>query len=86
MLGFMEPTLGFSLVARHDDELTMAIHVAAEATPPWRRDAGRRRVRHVVPLQVQPDQLLVAADDWTRQIEDPPARPWVDPGRGPGIV
>jgi hypothetical protein len=79
-LGFMEPTLGFSLAARHDDELTMSTHFTAEAAPPWLRGAGRQRVRHVVALQVPPDRLLVAADDWTRQINDLAPRPWVDPG------
>jgi hypothetical protein len=79
-LGFMEPTLGFPLAARHDDELALSIHATAKPRHPWLREAGRRRVRHVVALQVRSDQLLVAAGDWTRQINDLPVRPWVDPG------
>ena len=79
-LSFMEPVLGFSVAAHNETGLVVRVYFTAEGAPPRLRDHDPHLAYHIMDLQVHPDELLAAADTWTRQLDALPARPWAKPG------
>jgi hypothetical protein len=77
-LVFLEPALGFSVAEYQETRPVVRIHLAAEAAPPWLRAEDPHLARLAVELVTRTSQLAAAASDLTEQLNDLPARPWVD--------
>lgn len=63
----MEPALGFSVAGRDAEGLVIRVYLAPRAMPPC-----------AVDLPVSGAQLIAAADEWTRELDALPPRPWVE--------
>lgn len=78
-LVFLEPALGFSVVAYQEQGLIVRVYFTAEAAPPWLLADDPYDARSVVDLHLSSSQLAAAACEWTRQLNALPRRPWVEP-------
>ena len=79
-LSFLEPALGFSVCGQDAEEVAVRVYLTAEAAPPWLREHDPHRARRILSVRLRRDQLLVAAEDWDRELNALPARPWVETG------
>jgi hypothetical protein len=77
-LSFLEPVLGFSLFDHSENKVTVGIHFMAEIAPPWLREDDPFTSSEIVRLQVHPEALKAAANDWVRELDALPGRPWVE--------
>jgi hypothetical protein len=78
-LVFLEPALGFAVVAYQEQGLLVRVYFTAEAAPPWLRADDPHGARSVVDLHLSGDQLAAAAREWAGQVSALPGRPWVEP-------
>jgi hypothetical protein len=78
-LVFLEPALGFSVIAYQEQGLFIRVYFTAEAAPPWLRADDPHHARSIVDLHLNSDRLAAAAREWTRQLNALPSRPWVEP-------
>ncbi|MGW6691833.1 WapI family immunity protein [Streptomyces sp. NPDC054961] len=73
-LTFIEPVLAFSLASRSDGSVVVRVHLALEASPPWRPDIEGDIVPYEVEIELAEVELLSAADEWDRELLPFPAR------------
>jgi hypothetical protein len=79
-LSFLEPALGFSVCGQNEEEVAIRVFFTAEAAPPSLREHDPHRARQILSVRLRRDQLLVAAEDWSRELNALPLRPWVEAG------
>lgn len=78
-LVFLEPALGFSVVAYQEGALVLRAFFTAEAAPPWLRADDPHHACSALDLHLSSSHLAAAASEWTRQLNALPSRPWVEP-------
>ncbi|RKE22176.1 hypothetical protein [Streptomyces sp. TLI_171] len=72
---FVEPVLAMSLADRNGTDLVIRVHYSLEAAPPWQNGDDRPDIyQYYVPLRLDSEALLRAADSWDRALEAFPAR------------
>ena len=69
--GFTEPSLAVSLARRTDGVVTVRVHLAVEARPPWLDEDVDE---HVLELSMGLAELARAADAWDEEIAAFPER------------
>ena len=74
LLAFTEPNVAFSVSVDRQDEVQIRVHLSLESGPPSLGAEGLDRYEYFVELALSPDELVIAAASWDREIAPFPRR------------